>query len=190
MKKYLFFTLLVAMLSLNAYSQEQQKEKSQSKTIEFLSRDGSFFKKEFYDLQTIGSSYDKIECQVLIITDMKTNSKMGCLRMTTTYPSSGSNDSYIGTLDQDEIDACIMCLEKIQSDIITSAPNTYTEAEYKTRDGVSIGTFWRKQKSEWAIYVQTKSYTSRSMSSIKPEHISLLIKVLKDAKAMIVEKTK
>ena len=161
MKKVL---LLIALLIPMVSNAQEQKEKSSSKTVEFLSKDGSFFKKEFYDQPSVGSSYNKIDCTVLIITDMKSNEKRGCLRLTTHYPSSSGNDDYIGTLDPDELDACVMCLDKIQSDITTTVPSTYTEAEYKTRDGVQIGAYWNKKKSEWVIYIQTKSYTCRSLS--------------------------
>lgn len=187
MKKFLL--LIVLMMPIALFAQEQ-KEKSSSKTVEFLSKDGSFFKKEFYDQPTVGGSYNKIDCQVLIITDMKSNEKRGCLRLTTHYPTNSGNDDYIGTLDPDELDACVMCLEKIQSDITPSTPITYTEAEYKTRDGVQIGTYWNKRKNEWIIYVQTKSYTSRSMSTVDTSNLPSLIQNLKDAKKMIVDKSK
>ena len=66
MKKLL---LMIALMMPMVLLAQEQKEKSSSKTVEFLSKDGSFFKKEFYDLSTVGSSYNKIDCQVLIITD-------------------------------------------------------------------------------------------------------------------------
>lgn len=187
MKKLLL--LIALMMPIALYAQEQ-KEKSSSKTVEFLSKDGSFFKKEFYEQPTVGGSYNKIDCQVLIITDMKSNEKRGCLRLITHYPSSSGNDDYIGTLDPDELDACVLCLEKIQSDITPTVPATYTEAEYKTRDGVQIGTYWNKRKNEWIIYIQTKSYTSRSMSTVDTSNLPNLIQNLKDAKEMIVTKCK
>lgn len=186
MKKILLFiALLMPMVSFA----QDQKEKSSSKTVEFLSKDGSFFKKEFYDQTAVGSSYNKIDCQILIITDMKSNEKRGCLRLTTHYPS-GSNDDYIGTLDPDELDACILCLQKIQTDIATTTPEVYTEAEYKTRDGVQIGTYWNSKKKDWVIYVQTKSYTSRSMSTVDLSNLPNLIQNLNDAKETIKNKTK
>jgi hypothetical protein len=43
---------------------------------------------------------------------------------------------------------------------------------------------------EWTIYVKTKSYTSRSMSTFKSDEITTLIDNLKKAKEMIAEKTK
>lgn len=188
MKKLLF--LIAFMIPVVSTFAQDQKEKSSSKTIEFLSKDGSFYKKEFFDLPTVGSSYYKIDCQVLIISDMKAPIKRGCLRLITHYPTSSSTDDYIGTLDPDELDACIMCLEKIQSDIITSQPETYTEAEYKTRDGVKIGTYWGDKKKTWTIYVQTKSYSSRSMTTVSLENLPVLIQNLKTAKSMISQKAK
>lgn len=191
MKKLLLLIALIMPMALLA-QEKQEKEKSSSKTIEFLSKDGSFLIKEFYDLPKVGTSYDRIDCQVLIITDMKSNEKMGCFRLTTHYPSGSGTDDYIGTLDPDELDASVMCLEKIQSDILSTTPTVYTEAEFKTRDGVQIGTYWNKtkNKSEWVIYVKTKNYTSRSLSSVDVSNLPNLIQNLKDAKEMIVAKCK
>ena len=183
MKKYLLAIALMMPLVIMA-----QEEKSSSKTVEFLSKDGTFLLKEFFDLPTIGSSYNTVDFQVLIITDLKSDGKIGCLRLTTHYPSRSGNDDYIGTLDPDEIDACVMCLEKIKTDISPTAPTIYTEVEYKTRDGVKIGSFWREKKSEWVIYVQTKSYTSRSTTSLNTTSLPSLISNLKEAKELIATK--
>ena len=157
---------------------------------EFLEKDGSVFKKEFYDLPTVGKSYNKTENQVLIITDLKSNEKRGCFRIITKYPTSSGSDSYIGTLDPDELDAAVLSLEKILNEIIPNTAETYTEVEYKTRDGVQIGTYWNEKKNEWTLYVQTKRYSSRSLSSFKSDELTTLIDNLKKAKQMIVEKTK
>ncbi|MBQ0064074.1 MAG: hypothetical protein KBS94_08700 [Prevotella sp.] len=188
MKKLLLIVVLSIIGLTTTFAQEAEK-KSASKTVEFLSKDGSFFKKEFYDLPAVGSSYNKFDCQVLIITDLKSNEKRGCLRLTAYYFSSVSKDSYIGTLDPDELDACIMCFEKIVSEITASPASIYTEVEYKTRDGVRLGTYWNDKKSEWKTYVQTKSYSSRSMSFVSNDNVASLISNLKQAKQMIAEKT-
>ena len=187
MKKIIIVLALIMPMLLCA---QEKEEKSNSKTLEFLSKDGSILKKEFYDLPEVGTSYNKTQNQVLIITNMKTNEKMGCLRIITTYPSSSGNTDYIGTLDPDELDAAVLSMEKILNEILPTTPTTYTEVEYKTRDGVEIGTFWKEKKSEWTIYIKTKSYTSRSMSTYKSDELAKLIKNLKDAKLMISKKTK
>ena len=187
MKKIIIVLALMMPLFLNA---QEKEEKTNSKTLEFLSKDGSILKKEFYDLPVVGTSYNKTQNQVLIITDLKSNEKRGCLRIITTYPSTSSSTDYIGTLDPDELDAAIMSMEKILADILPNKPETYTEVVYRTRDGIQIGTFWNDKKEEWNIYVQTKSYTSRSMSSFKKDELSKLIENLKNAKQIIGEKTK
>ena len=187
MKRILFVLALMMPMFANA---QEKEEKSNSKTLEFMTKDGFAFKKEFYDLPEIGNSYNKTQNQVLIITNLKTNEKRGCLRITTNYPSGSGNIEYTGTLDPDELDAATMSTEKILSEIIPTTPSTYTEVEYCTRDGVEIGVFWKEKKSEWTIYIKTKKYVGRSMSTFKAEELALLIKNLKDAKHMIDEKTK
>lgn len=187
MKRLLFVLALMMPMFLNA---QEKEEKSNSKTLEFMAKDGIVLKKEFYNLPDVGSSYNKTQNQVLIVTDLKSNEKRGCLRIITNYPSSSGNTEYIGTLDPDELDAAIVSMEKILAEIIPTTPETYTEVDYKTRDGIEIGTFWKEKKNEWTIYVKTKSYTSRSMSTFKAEELELLIINLKDAKQMINEKTK
>lgn len=191
-KKFLLI-FVVAFVPLTIVVADDSEKKSASKTVEFLSKDGSFLKKEFYDLPSVGGTYNRIDFQVLILTDLKNNEKYGCLRITTYYISSimntSANDSYIGTLDSDELDACIVCFEKISSEFTVTSALTYTEVEYKTRDGVKLGTFWNEVKSEWKTYIQTKSYSSHSMSTVPSNKVSFLIGNLKQAKQMIAEKT-
>lgn len=186
MKKY-FFLLVTLMLSLTSSAQEAKQEfKSESNSVEFMSKNGTFIYKEFYDLPKV----KKIEFQVLIMTDIVNNSKLGCLRLITHYNASYGNSTYIGTLDYEEIDACIQCLEKLNSEIFTSTPSTYVEAEYKTKDGVKIGAYYDEAKSAWKSYVYTKNYTSNSAEFINSENIVKIIANLKEAKTMISEKIK
>ena len=113
MKKVLILTTLF-LVTLFSYSQEKQSEKipeTKSKSIEFMSKDGAFIKKEFYDLGKVKG----IKCDLLIITDEVNQTKMGCIRLESTYSSSYSTDTYIGTLDYDEIDACVKSLNYIVS---------------------------------------------------------------------------
>jgi hypothetical protein len=187
MKKLLVVLALMMPMFLNA---QEKEAKSNSKTLEFLEKDGSILKKEFYDLPSVGRSYNITENQVLIITDLKSNDKRGCFRIITKYSSSVTSDTYIGTLDPDELDAAILSLEKILNEVIPNKAETYTEVAYKTRDGVQIGTYWNDKKNEWTLYVQTKSYTARSMSTFKSDEITTLVDNLKKAKQMIAEKTK
>ena len=177
--------MIVDFCPLNA----QQKEKeSESITLKFMESSGSFLVKEFYDLGTIKG----VACKVLIITDIVSNKKIGCMRIETSYRSSYNStpDTYIGTLDADELDACISSLRYLKDKIIPQNAKTYTEAQYKSRDNVEIGAYFSDVKRKWTAYVQTKSYTSRSMEFFEAENLDALSLTMKKAKEMILEKTK
>ena len=62
MKRILFVLALMMPMFANA---QEKEEKSNSKTLEFMTKDGFAFKKEFYDLPEIGNSYNKTQNQVL-----------------------------------------------------------------------------------------------------------------------------
>ncbi|WP_321479980.1 hypothetical protein [uncultured Bacteroides sp.] len=188
MKKLLLLAMLFT-ISLTCYSQEKQSEKlpkTKSKSIEFMSKDGTFIEKQFYDLGKIKG----LHCEVLIIIDVVNQKKVGCLRLETSYSSSYSSDTYIGTLDYDEIDACIKSLNYILNDILLSHPDTYTETEYKSRDGVKFGTFYTQKKDKWTAFVYTKGYTNKSAEFFDSSNINALVQVMENAKKMILEKTK
>lgn len=186
MKKWILALIVAIFASMTAFAQEQAKDaipESKSKAVEFLKADGSLLIKEFYDLDIIKG----VECQVLVITNVVTKKKLGCLRLETRYSSSYSKDSYIGTLDSDELDACIQSLQYIKDTLLPSTPEVYTEVEYKTNDGVKFGAYYANNK--WTAYVYTKGYTSRSAAFLNAENIDKFIEVMRHAKALIAEKT-
>ncbi len=184
MKKVLLSFLLIG-ISIFSFAQETPKEpESQSKSVEFLSKNGSFILKEFYDVGKVKG----VTCQVLIMTNIKDNTKMGCLRLETTYSSSYTTDSYIGTLDVDELDACIQSLEYISNNLLPTTPAVYTEAEYKTRDKVRLGAYYNERKAAWSAFVYT-TYSSRSCEFLDSSNITSLITIMEKAKNLIKEKT-
>ncbi len=183
MKKLVLF-LSVLFLSVSGFTQTKDDvPSSQSAAVEFLNTQGSLIVKEFYDLPKVKG----VECQVLILSDVVNNTKMGCLRLETHYSSSYSSDSYIGTLDYDELDACIKSLQYIKDSLLPSTPLVYTEVEYKTKDGVKLGAFFSKNK--WSAYVYTKGYTSRSAEFLSADNIDSFISIMNQAKTLIAEKT-
>ena len=187
MKKFLLAVLSVLLLSLPmAFAQQKPEEQSSSKTLEFMSSNGAFLVKEFYDLTPVRD----VDCKVLIITDMVSGKKIGCMRLQTEYRSSSSysSDTYIGTLDSDELDACIKSLTFLKDNLLNSSPETYTEAEYSSRDKINIGAYYSTERKQWKAYVQTKSYSSRSMKFFDAESLENLKQQMEKAKALIAEK--
>ena len=183
MKNILFTLMLILSIPCFAQQNKAEGEKSKSKAVEFMSQSGTLIRKDFYDIHK-----DKygVTCQVLILTNIVNNKKSGCLRLKTEYFSSVGTDTYIGTLDSDEIDAAIKSLKYIAETLVPTSPETYTEVEYSTRDNMQIGAF--TSDGTWEVYVQTKSYTSRSMSTIKADKINEFIGYLEQSKQLITEK--
>lgn len=188
MKKFalIFATMLCCSVAF-AQSAKDDAEKTTSKTLEFLAKDGSFNVKEFYDLGTVKG----IQCQVLIITNVVKNEKIGCLRVEKDYYSSysSSSDSYIGTLDYDELDACIKSIDYIKETLLPSQPEVYTESQYKTRDNVQVGAYFDTKKKTWTAFMYTKGHTSRSAAFFDSSNLTELSEIMARAKEMIKEKT-
>lgn len=181
--KKVFLFLAVALISVSAVAQDKAGEVSSSTSINFMSKDGVLLQKEFYDLPKIKG----ISFQVLIITDIVQNSKVGCLRIETKYYSNYVSDTYIGTLDADELGAAIKSLEYIKNNVITNAPGTYTEMTYRTRDKVEVGAYYNS-KGNWVIYVEPKNYQSRSLETINESDLDSMIQTFKKAQTLISEK--
>jgi hypothetical protein len=53
-----------------------------------------------------------------------------------------------------------------------------------------VGAFYQENKSNWRAYVQTKSYTNRSMEFFAASELTELASKMTQAKAIIEEKTK
>lgn len=187
MKKTLI-TIVLMCCCLFAFSQEKQvaEQESTSKTIEFMKKDGTLLQREFYPLGKVKG----VDCQVLIITDLISKKKIGCLRLETQYSSSYNTDTYIGTLDYDEIAACIKSINYINENLLNVTPTTYTEVEYNTRDKVKVGAYSNEKKGTWSAYVQTKSYTTRSLDFFAANDLQQLVSIMEQAKSLIEEKIK
>lgn len=180
--------IIIAMFMVTVgFAQDKASEdKSESKTLEFLSKGSSLIKKEFFDLGSVKG----VKCQVLIVTDLLQNAKLGCLRLETKYVGYSTSDTYVGTLDYDEIDDCIKSINYLKDNILTSSPAVYTETEYRTRDDIQIGAYYAENKSAWTAYVYTKSYTSRSAEFFDATSLTSLVDVMTKAKVLIEEKVK
>lgn len=190
MKNFLLLVLSI-MLCISGFAQETKENDSKSKTIEFLKKDGALLKKEFFDIGNIvyGKSSVIVKFQNIVVTNVISKSKIGALRLETEYTSSIGTDTYIGTLDSDELEACIQSVKYLKDNVINQQASTYTECEYKSRDGVLIGAYSNLKNLEkpWVLYVQTKSYTSRSMRTLSLDKIDELISLLEKAQAQLKE---
>lgn len=184
MKK--LFILLVLLCSVAvSNAQEKETEKSQSNAVLFEQSIGSLIRKDFYNLPKVRG----VENQVLILTDILTGKKIGCLRIET-KPFSSSNETYVGRLDFDELDAAIKSLSYIKETILPTTPDVYSEIVFKSKDGVQLGTYFNEKTKKWVVFIYTKSYTSRSAKYCDETELSEMIEIMKTAKDKIQELTK
>lgn len=179
MKKILFPLVLILSVGTIVAQENGEKGLSKSKVVEMLNKEGVLLKKEFYDIGKIPVA----EFQNVIITDISSGKRFGALRVqTSTYTSTGT-DTYIGTLDYDEIEDCIKSLSFFKNGLIVSIPPTYTECAFKTKDGVSFGAYLHTTKKEqyWRLFIKTKSYTDRSQKFMDIDQLDVIIDILNKA---------
>lgn len=173
MKKILSTKMLLLLLlftPLFAHSQESKEPESKSKTIEFANREGSLYQKEFEEIGKTGG----LTFKNIYITDLTSQQTISALRLENShYIGSGSSIDYVGTLDSDELEGCIKSLNYLKENLIPTKPTLYTEVEYKSRDGILIGAYC--SKGEWKLFVQTKSYTQKSLTVLKVIELDNLI---------------
>lgn len=182
--KKVFVLLLVSLMTITSFAQAEDKGNvSKSKAVQFMERDGSFLKKEFYYLGTIKG----IACEVIITTDLKNNEKIGCLKLRTV----AMGIAYIGFLDTDELAAAIQLLEYVKDDVLPSKATTYTEVLYKSRDNVVMGAYTFangfNDDYKWRVFVKPNDYDG-SFEDFNRKHIETFIEYLKRAQSIIAEK--
>lgn len=180
--------LLLLFTSSHLIAQTIEKEQSKSKTVEFSKKSGAFLKKEFQEL----GSFSNIKFTNIYFTDILTNEKASALKVETSYYSSSlGSTEYSGTLDPDELDACLKCLNHIKTNCIGTTPELYTEMIYKTRDGLSIGAYYSiedNKKQQWVVFIQPESYTYKSLKAIKEEDLGKIISVIEQSKQTLLLK--
>lgn len=187
--KRIFIFILIILISIESFSQTSNdiRQTSKSKAVQFMEKDGSFLKKEYYNLGVIKG----VECEVIIITDLKDGTKIGCL----TLKTSNSGYMYSGTLDADELSAAIQSLEFINKEVLPNEPTKHTEYIYISRDEVRMGIYsysymqYNTTKYKWRLFVKPNKYIN-SLEDFNKKHIETFIEYLKKAQAIIEEETK
>lgn len=184
--KKVFVLLLVSLMTITSFAQAEDKGNvSKSKAVQFMERDGSLLKKEYYNLGTVKG----IECEVVITTDLKNNEKIGCLKLKTT----SLGFYYVGYLDADELAAAIQSLEYIKDVVLSSKPTTHTEVLYKSRDNVVMGTYTVANSFDnsykWRVFVKPNDYKG-SFEDFNQKHIETFIEYMKKSESIIAENTK
>lgn len=154
-----------------------ESEGFKTETIHFSSEDGSFLKKVYYKLEKVAG----MEFEVLVTTDLNTSQKSACLRLKkSSYPN-----TFIGTMNTNEIDAALQSLVYIRDNLSNLKPEQYTEYVYRTIDGVKFCAFYDDFYRKWKGSIQTKPDELDSKSEVKFSDFQKIIDNLNEAKIII-----
>ena len=195
MKK--LFILLVLLCSVAVSNAQEKETENRSKAALFEESKGSLIRKDFYNLPKVGG----LENNVLILTDIFTGTKIGCLRM---EYYDDYNDLRAGYIDFEELDAAIKSLSYIKETILYTTPDVYTEFSFKSKDGVQLGTYFNEKTQKWVVFIWLRKWSDFLVEvNAEPKcssrkyalhcdvtQLSKMIENLKRAKSKIQELTK
>jgi hypothetical protein len=188
MKKTLAFVVLFLCVELQLWGQISPAsaqldsvnlvaEKSSSKIAKIMSTI-DFYKTEYY----LSRKIEDVKWNVLIITDLYSGNKHGCIRIDL-KPTDNIFRTYYQYIDLDEIDICVQSLSKMIGTISESTPKIKTELLFKTSD---IEFMARDEFEVWKLYIRPwHHYTEAKMN---PRAISDIIKYMTQAKDLIESK--
>ena len=195
MKK--LFILLVLLCSVAVSNAQEKETENRSKAALFEESKGSLIRKDFYNLPKVSG----VENNVLILTDILTGTKIGCLRM---EYYDDYNDLRAGYIDFEELDAAIKSLSYIKETILYTTPDVYTEFSFKSKDGVQLGTYFNEKTQKWVVFIWLRKWADFLVEvNAEPKcssrkyalhcdvtQLSKMIENLKRAKSKIQELTK
>lgn len=156
----LFLLAFPLMMSAQEVTSEQVKE-SESSFVKFETRKGSLFLRQFYDLVNLRTKYGlfdmltnkeyvSLAVRILVMTDVNTKEQHACVRIK-------EGTRYIGTLDFDELDACVKSLDYMKGIVLNPTQN-YTECIFSTNDKLELGVYCNEGK--WSAFITFGRYLS------------------------------
>lgn len=185
MKKTILLAILAITAFIPSFAQEADKQESKSNTILFQERGNSLMERKYFDIGTIPG----VEFQNIVISNVQSGEKVGALRLITSDYSSvlKRSETFIGTIDSDELESCIKALEFMNNIVNTQdITEVDTEYEFRSRDNVRICIFTSRKKS-WEMVIQPVQYSNRSSLYLKADKMSEIIELTKKAKAQLDE---
>jgi hypothetical protein len=173
--KKIIFTLVIGFIGFNGFAQ-QNNEAELSNAEKFSAKSGTLIQKVFYPIGTI----KECELQVIVYTDLISNTKQKALKLTYEVSSSYSTDTKTAVLDSDEIDGLMKSIKLIQEKILIAVPTEYTEVSFKSRGGFEAGCF--VSKGAWSSYLKLEKFDGKSYVWIDSSDLTTLYDLLALAK--------
>jgi len=144
----------------------------------FSAQAGALIEKQFLTIGTVKG----IEVNVLKITNLMTNTTTTALRFQYEVKGQYTSDTKIAVLDSDELDGLIKSIKTLQTVVLPSTKEVYTEVAFKSRTGFEAGAFFSLEKGKWTAYLQLKKFDSKSMVFITPEDLGQILALVESAR--------
>ena len=181
MKQLIFILSIMPVVVFGQIAKDTVKKAGITNLEIFSEKSGSLIQKEFIDIGSIvhGGLYpEKYKIQLEIITDLMNDIKLKGVRLEYKYINT---DEKIGFLDADEIDAALKAIKIIQTSIIPKTEDNYTEVEFTSRGGFSLGCYYKG--NHWQFFLKVNSYSSIGM--LKSDDIDNLYSLFQEAKSKL-----
>ncbi len=135
-----FGVLLLSMMSFTFLSAQTVETDSNSlNSIELYSlKNGSIIWKTFRPVGTV----NRLELSVLSVSNLASTDTLKGVRFEHTVPTSYGSDVKTSVLDQDEFEDLLKAIQLIREKIKLDYPQYYTEIEYTTRTGLTVGGYF------------------------------------------------
>lgn len=174
--KKVFLTIVLFATSFIAHSQEK-KEAVLTQAEQFSAQAGLLIEKQFLDVGKVNS----VKLQIMSIKDLNSNTVKTALRFEYDYKSSYTSDTKVATLDKDELDALIVSMKNLQTNVYPTTRDNYTEVTFKSRTGFEAGSYFDIGKG-WKSFLKLEKFDKNSMIFFNNEEFITLIPLLEQAK--------
>lgn len=175
-------TLVLLALACGCLMGFAQSENSKSKTVQFQLRNEG---RCAFDYYLLGQDFP-LEYEVMVVTEMSSGEKMGCMQITTKRKRSRHSSGYTGTIDVDELDSCINMVQYLIGRVKETPESSFSKVEFVSRDKIRLGAYYKDKL--WQIYIQTEDGSPNSYEYLDDANLTRLVEFINRAKAKIAEK--
>lgn len=168
-------TIFTSILLFTVISVSAQNKDSTNAT-KFAARSGTLVQKEYLTVGKLGDA----ELSVVNYEDLIAKDRIAALEISIDVMENGLPTTKIGIIDADEMDAFIKAVKTLNSSVLNSRKNNYTEVTFRARSGFEAGCIFTD--GAWSGYMMLETGDGASVLFVKPNDFVTLGTFLTDAK--------
>ena len=169
------FIITIISGSLATYAQDAVQE-TPTNAEKFALRTGTLVEKEY----TVIGTLRKTELSVVNYSDLVSGEKTSALEISADLTLDEVTTTKVAVIDADELDGFIKALKTLNSTVLQSRRENYTEVTYRSRGGFETGCIFTN--GEWNAYIMLEKKDGGSVVFIERNDFVTLLMFLEDAK--------